>query len=181
MLSFPTVHAITDALFDAEATAAGVGWHSPPTLLAVRQQRTNPETPELVAAPLPVQPEQWLHHTAGLAGVLTDATAALRSPAALTEFASAPQRRIVAWALLYEDPITDTVTDGEHGGEIRVLDAVDVDGRLYRLTRLRNSGQVVVVVDDGPALDGDPPTRALLADLLDATRQPEIDHTAREG
>jgi hypothetical protein len=55
MLSFPTVHAITDALLDAEATAAGVGWHSPPTLLAIQQQRTNPETPELVAAPLPVE------------------------------------------------------------------------------------------------------------------------------
>jgi hypothetical protein len=48
-----------------------------------------------------------------------------------------------------------------------MLDAVDTDGWLYRISRAGWGAQVSLSIHDDPEAD-DPPTRAVLADLLAA-------------
>src|SRR5205814_6628499 len=70
------------------------------------------------------------------------------------ELLAAPPARLLAWAVLYEDIHIDadagagTRPDGI--GEVRRVDAVDVDGRVYQLTRHRGEPTVAVLIDAQP-------------------------------
>ncbi len=86
-----------------------------------------------------------------------------------------PPARLLAWAVLYED----VTADADGIGEVRRVDAVDIDGRLYQLTRHRGEPHVVAVIDDEPDPGDTPATHPGLAALLTATRH--LPHHAREG
>jgi len=84
--------------------------------------------------------------------------------------------RLLAWAVLYED------VDADPAGiaEVRRVDAVDIDGRVYQLTRRRGEPHVVVAVDDHPDPGDTPATHPGLTALLATTgRLPH--HDTRAG
>ncbi len=172
MLPLSTVHAITDSLRAAETTAHRAGWSRPPALLAIGEQpATGGGPPRIVAVPMRVDGEKWHRHPGGPTAVLAEIATFLRDPVAQTIISLAaehdPRTRLLGWAVIYDDRV-----DAEHGGQVRRVDAVDLDRRLYRLTRTRDSDQVVAVLDDDPATEGGPPTRVPLTDMLDASRRP---------
>jgi hypothetical protein len=109
------------------------------------------------------------HHRIGAAAVVAGLRAARRS--------SRPgiPARVLAWAVAYED-ITTLTTDGPTGadevGEVRRVDAVDSDGRVYQVTRRRFDPAAVVLVDDQPDPADTPATVPGLAALLSATITP---------
>ncbi len=82
--------------------------------------------------------------------------------------------RVLAWAVAYED-IT-TLTGGSDGAdevrELRRVDAVDSDGRVYQVTRHRFEPTAVVLIDDQPDPADTPATVPALAALLSATTIP---------
>jgi hypothetical protein len=59
----------------------------------------------------------------------------------------------LAWAVLYHD----LHATPDRIGEIRRVDTVDIDGRVYQITRLRGEALAVVVIDDQPDPDATPP------------------------
>jgi hypothetical protein len=60
-----------------------------------------------------------------------------------------------------------TWPDGAFG--THSVDAVDVDGRLYRLNRPASRIDVAITIDDDPTA-ADPPTRALLTAIVHAAQ-----------
>jgi hypothetical protein len=165
MLSFDTTHHLTDLLLGVEAVTADHGSPTVPILVAIWDQPSTVRgVRQLRAAPLPVPSYAWLAHPAGIAGVLTTVAAALRSPTAQAALRLARDlfdQRLVTAALVYQTRTDTTVA--------RYVDAVDVDGRLYRLTRPAGGDHVSIAIDDDPT-DTDPPTRALLTAIVHATR-----------
>jgi hypothetical protein len=109
------------------------------------------------------------HHRIGAAAFVAGLRAARRS--------SRPgvPVRVLACAVVYED-ITTLTTDGPSGadevGEVRRVDAVDSDGRVYQVTRRRFDPATVVLVDDQPDPADTPATVPGLAALLSATTTP---------
>jgi hypothetical protein len=99
------------------------------------------------------------------------------------ELLAAPPARLLAWAVLYEDIHIHANTDANTGagtdawagpdniGEVRRVDAVDVDGRVYQLTRHRGEPAVVVLIDNQPDPADIPATQPGLGALLSATQR----------
>jgi hypothetical protein len=167
-------HAITTSLIAVEelVTSDG-GWDIPPVLMLLRDRpyhlTASTETRELSVSRIPIPDHHWHAHPHGVVGVLTDIAETLHEPASQAEAILAthdePDTRVVGWAVLYHDVLTADTTVAD----VRCIDAVDLDGRVYRLIRARGHAGGTVTIADSPDPD-DPATCPLLAALLAATR-----------
>ncbi len=185
MLSFDTTHAVTGCLLEADAHAATYGFRSPPALLVLHDRPLTPpgqwRLRELRAVAFTLHPHDVAEHAQGIPGVLSDLAATLDAAVTDTRAAcdpdvavftdaivhAAPGSRLLAWAVLYHDL---HATPGGIG-EIRRVDAVDIDGRVYQITRLRGEALAVVVIDDQPDPDATPATHPGLTALLGASQR----------
>ncbi len=162
MLSFDITHRLTDLLIAIEAATHRHGPGLPALTVVLATPRGG--TPWLYTEPVPVPDHAWHAQPGGTIGVLTTLAAALRCPAGTQLLARAyrarPHDRVLAYVLTYQYQ--------GWAGPVRMLDAVDTDQRLYRVSRAGWDGQVSLSVHDDPD-PHDPPTRAALADLLAAT------------
>jgi len=181
VLSFDTTHAITGCLLDADTHATADGFRGPPVLLVLHDRPLAPagrrQLRQIRAVAFPLDPRDVAAHTQGIPGLLTDLAAALTDTptdaaaavadpdlAGFTDAVvhTAPDSRLLAWAVLYHD-----LHAGPAGiREIRRVDAVDVDGRVYQLSRLHGEPGAVVVIDDQPDPAATPATQPGLAALL---------------
>jgi hypothetical protein len=155
---------------------------------------------------VPISPIDLAAHPSGLPGYLHDIAAHLSAPlgdpgvacstghrrigvAAVVAALRAARRssrpgvpvRAVAWAVLYEDISAVTAhgpNDVDEVDEVRRVDAVDSDGRVYQLTRGRFESAAVVLIDDQPDPADTPATVPALAALLRATTIPDTTHRA---
>jgi hypothetical protein len=185
VLSFDTTHAVTGCLLQADAEATSFGFRGPAVLLVLHDRPLTPpgsrRLRQLRAVAYTVDPHELAAHAQGLPGVLTDLAAALtRSTTtpttgrgidlAMVTDAIAhvpPDSRLLAWAVLYHDLHAGPA--GIH--EVRRVDAVDVEGRLYQITRRHREAFAVVAVDDQPDPDAVPATHPGLTALIAASRQ----------
>ncbi len=207
MLSFDTTHTLTGRLLQAEADADTRGWGGPPILLMLHDQPyTPPCSPNRLrrmrVVSYTLDPGDIAEHTTGLPAVLqnladhltnADTRACTAVPAGrgpdvggdrgphagqitADMITAPPAARLLAWAVLYEDLAADPADIAE----VRRVDAVDIDNRVYQLTRRRGEPHVVVLVDDHPDPGDTPATHPGLTALLTATgRLPR--HDTREG
>jgi hypothetical protein len=186
VLSFDTTHAITGCLMHAEADAHLRGWGAPPVLLVLHDQPCPPGRQPLRrmrALSLTLDPTDVAQHPAGIPGLLHaladhlattgpphDTVGAAARPAAIrAEILAAPPARLLAWAVGYEDLHINADAETNVIGEVRRVDAVDIDGRVYQLTRHRGEPAVVVLIDDQPDPADTPATHPGLTALLAAT------------
>ncbi|MFI7208057.1 hypothetical protein [Micromonospora aurantiaca (nom. illeg.)] len=159
MLSFTAVHRLTGCLIAADADADLLGWGQPATLLLIHDRPTSAAEPtplpEARSVEFPLRPEDQPSNAAGLPALLRHLTDALHHAtpyrATLAAIlgrihASAPRARLLAWAACYPDVHT---VDGQQR-PVRRVDAVDTDGRLYRLTRPHGEDHPLLTVDDTP-------------------------------
>ena len=180
MLSFDTVHAITEQLLTATGAATDVELDvhhisQPPTLLLLDEQPTAPVGPlrllRTLHIPLPGdtvrQPlEALLHDTAQTLSRLGAAHPIMTAVnAADAGTATARQRRLLAWAVRYVD--IDVSTGAPQLA--RRVDAVDIDGRVYQVSLLFAQTCPVVHIDDHPDPYDSPATASGLAALAIAT------------
>jgi len=205
VLSFDATHTLTGRLVQAEADADSRGWGGPPVLLVLHDQPfTPPGSPHRLrrmrVVSFTLDPGDVAGRTAGIPAVLQDLAHHLAHPdpqpharAADTadphpdlgihpgqitaDMVTVPApARLLAWAVLYED-----VAAGPDGiAEVRRVDAVDIDGRVYQLTRRRGEPHVVVALADQPDPGDTPATHPGLTALLTAAQRPSH-HDAREG
>jgi hypothetical protein len=145
---------------------------TPPGHRRLRQLRAVAFTP---------RPHDVADQTQGIPGRLTDLAATLDVAVTDTRAAvepdvavftdaivhTAPESRLLAWAVLYHD--LHAAAGGI--GEIRRVDAVDIDGRVYQISRLRGEALAVVVIDDQPDPDATPATHPGLTALLAASQR----------
>ena len=180
MLSFATVHALTGRLLAADASAPSGSWGAPASLLLIQDRAVHAHDPGLRAiraVPVSLAGAETTARPGGLPGILHQVAAALSGntpplqgvdldviAAHLTE--PVPELRLLGWAVRYDDVHTD---DGDVYPVGRV-DAVDIDGRVYQLTRLGGEAHPVVVLDEEPDPDDLPATQPGLAALVAATR-----------
>ena len=176
MLSFDTTHALTSHLLAADAAAPHGDWTVPPALLLIQDHPLpgsgDVRQASLVDIPLPAdQP---------LPRVLSEVTEALTTATivrvlgvdisvltvALAE--SSPGLRLIGVGVRYDD--LDAAADGLR--RIRRVDAVDVDGRTYEVTRRHGETTPAVMVDDHPVPHDVKATHAALAALLTAALAP---------
>jgi hypothetical protein len=143
---------------------------------------------------VPISATELAAHPNGLPGYLHDLAAHLTAPlgeplptghrrigvAAVVAALRAARRasppgvpiRALAWAVLYEDISTVTALDPndvDEVDEVRRVDALDSDGRVYQLTRRRFETAAVVLIDEQPDPADTPATIPALAALLSAT------------
>jgi hypothetical protein len=184
-LTFDTVHALTGCLLDADAHAEALGWNTPPVVLLLHHRPLPPHTArrwcEVDGAAFAPPAEQWLTHSARIPAVLTDLAARLRGTHVqpgnrlVAELGGAVERvltpdrrtRLLAWAVLYEDVLADATALLT----VRRIDAVDIDGRVYQVSRLRGDAHPLVVIDDQLDPGDTPATQPGLAALVDAARR----------
>ncbi|MFI7650309.1 hypothetical protein ACIBTZ_30140 [Micromonospora sp. NPDC049460] len=181
MSSFNAVHTLTTCLMAADADADQLGWGQPPTLLLVHDWLLTPVTPRrrrmMRSLEFPLHPEDVLAEPAGLPALLHRLAAGLDTPTTPTPYqttldtiitrirATAPDARLVAWAACYDDI---HILDGQPS-QVRRIDAVDADGRVYQLTRPRGEDHPLVRVDDTPDPADIAATYSGLVALLTAT------------
>lgn len=171
MLSFDTVHALTECLLHVEhdtppaplAAAEHLG-----TLVLVQDQPTCPNGGPLRALRvlrLPLLGDERRHLTlpAALHQIADDMTADVTTPASSNDgdengplhaddLASLrhalreprPGLRLLAWAVCYDD----LLADDEGVVALRHVEAVDVDGRVYQLSRRPGESRPVVLLDE---------------------------------
>ena len=181
MLSFDTVHAITEQLLAATGAATDVALDvhhisQPPTLLLLDEQPTAPAgllrllrtlqiaLPADAATREPL--ETLLHDTAQTLSCLGAAHPIMTAvDAADAGVAKARQRRLLAWAVRYVD--IDLSTGAPNLA--RRVDAVDIDGRVYQVSLLLAQTCPVVHIDDHPDPYDSPATASGLAALAIAT------------
>jgi hypothetical protein len=175
MLSFDTVHAITDHLYLADAAHRADRLHTDPrsihrldatATLFLLQQPPPPAARRVRGAaialtvmdPYTALP-QHLHH---LAHVLTSAPT--------TSGGVVRRTPMLAVAVRYTDVTvyTDTVTVDHR------IDAVDTDGRTYRLTRHPGDITPFLIVDDVPNQAGLPPVYSGLSAVLAAAARRSV-------
>lgn len=159
MLPFDTVHAITDHLYLADDA------HTPESLTAAAvvlllHEHTDPSSSRrllrAVEYPLPatdadcVLPELLLRFARQLtaAGASTGETG----------------MRLLACAVRY----SDIDLDAANPKVVQRIDALDTDGRLYRLLRRRRFTEPTLLIDDIPVLPEVPATYRGLLDILAA-------------
>jgi hypothetical protein len=199
VLSFDTTHAITGCLVRAETDAHLRGWGGPPVLLVLHDQPYPLAGPHplrrMRALSFALDPTDVAACTAGIPALLHELAEHLSDPDAgrpgrggaadpatrpaqiRAGILTAPPARLLAWAALYEDVHIDVGIGAGIGadpagiGEVRRVDAVDVDGRVYQLTRRRGEPAVVVLIDDQPDPGDTPATHAGLTALLSATHR----------
>ncbi len=161
MLSFDTVHAITDHLYLADAAHPTDRLTAAPALLLLHEpsRATTRRLVRGVEIPLPdgddtALPEH-LHHLAHAVAALT------RTPVFAAAIAG---RTMLAAAIRYADVTVhaDTVALTYR------VDAVDTDGRLYRLTRGPGDSTPTLLIDDIPDPAALPATHPGLAEVLAA-------------
>ncbi|PSK61234.1 hypothetical protein B0E53_06871 [Micromonospora sp. MH33] len=121
-----------------------------------------------------------LTDSAGLPALLHRLAAGLRQPHASTPYqatldtivrlirATEPDARLLAWATCYDD----ILTIGDAPRQVRRIDAVDTDGRLYQLTHPRGDDHPLLLIDDTPKPGDVPATYPGLTALLTATARP---------
>lgn len=184
MLTFDTVHALTGCLLDADAHAETLGWNSPPVLLLLHHRP--PLTPtarrphEITGVAFAVHTRDWPEHSARLPALLSDLAARMGAyvqpesrldakirRAAELMLMTERGARLLAWAVVYEDVLADDTAICQ----VRRVDAVDIDGRVYQVSRLRGEAHPLVVIDDQPDPGDIPATQPGLAALVDATQQ----------
>jgi len=161
VLSFDITHRLTDLLIAIEAATHRHGLGLPALTVVLTTPRGGMTW--LYTEPVPVPEHAW-RQPGGTVGVLSTLATALRCPAGTQQVARAyrarPHDRVLAYVLAYQYR--------GWAGPVRMLDAVDTDGRLSRVSRAGWDGQVSLSVHDDPD-PHDPPTRAALADFLAAT------------
>ncbi|WP_240033271.1 hypothetical protein [Micromonospora globbae] len=125
----------------------------------------------------PLHPRDLLKEPAGLPALLHRLASSLDEPTTPTPYqttldtiisrirATTADARLVAWAVCYDDIHT---ADGRPR-QVRRVDAVDIDERIYQLTRLRGEDHPLVLVDDTPDPADTPATHPGLVALLAAT------------
>ncbi|MBM0273980.1 hypothetical protein JM949_00140 [Micromonospora sp. STR1s_6] len=181
MLSFTAVHNLCTCLIEASTDSTRFAWNQPPTLLLVHDwpliTAATPRGPAMRSLEFPAHPDDMLDNPAGLPALLHRLAATLHSTPRGTPYNrtldtimtrirdAAPDTRLLAWAACYGD--LDTL-DGEPR-QIRRVDAVDIDGRLYQLTHLTGEEHPLVLVDDTPDPRDLPATYPGLVALLAAT------------
>ncbi|MBM0255852.1 hypothetical protein [Micromonospora sp. 4G55] len=182
MLSFNAVHTLAGCLLAVDADAETLGWGQPATLLLIHDRPLDTTAGpaslrEMYSVEFPLHRDDLLTDPAGLPALLHRLAASLSNPDAPTPYratlhtilglirATAPHARLLAWAACYDDILT---VDGQPR-QARRVDAVDTDGRLYEVTRLRGEDHPLLCVNE--ALDpGDiPATHPGLTALLAAT------------
>jgi hypothetical protein len=172
VLSFDTTHALTSVLIAADAAAHHAHFDAAPTLLLI-QDYPLPAHPgaravRAVEIALPAEePLPRVLHTLAAAlagngdtthlGADRDAIAAL-----LAE--PLPGLRVLGWGVRYDD----LVADAEDLLRVRYIDAVDIDGRVYQLTRRHGEPMPVVLIDEQPDPDDLPAIQPALAALATA-------------
>ncbi|MDH6466059.1 hypothetical protein M2302_006265 [Micromonospora sp. A200] len=181
MLSIPAVRTLAGCLLAVDADADTLGWGQPATLLLIhdRPLHTGGPSPmrEMRSLEFPLRRDDLLTEPTGLPALLHRLAAGLHHPHTPTPYraaldtilglirATASDARLVAWAACYDDILT---TDGQPR-QVRRIDAVDTDGRVYQLTRPRGEDHPVLIVDDRPDAQDVPATYCGLTALLAAT------------
>lgn len=179
MLSFATTHAVASCLLATDAETPTDPWGGPAVLSLIQDQPLDAGEPVLrhlsaLEFPLPTVDADHgglpaaLHHLAaaliatrvGHAGPVGGHVAAIRGM--LTD--PLPGLRLLAWAVRYDDLLTGD--GGLH--PVRRIDAVDVDGRVYQLSRLRHHTLALLSVDDEPDPHDLPATQPGLTALVTA-------------
>jgi hypothetical protein len=160
-LSFDTVHAITDHLYLADA-AHTTGDNAAVVLLL--HEHTDPvgsrrlvravEYPLLAAEADRGLPEQLLLFTRRLT------TATDRRPPVTPDVGA----RLLASAVRYGD----IDLTGDVPQVVQRIDAVDTDGRVYRLVRQRRDARPILLIDDAAVPTDTPATHPALVDILGA-------------
>ncbi|MBG0568229.1 hypothetical protein [Actinoplanes aureus] len=174
MLSLDTVHALVDHLMQLDTAQSslmrGLG-----TIAVVHDYPLRHGTPDLRGMrllQLPLLTDHRRHQTLpaalhAIADSLAPAIAAPDLAPAPTELAldpfdlavlrqrvhrSDPGLRLLAWAVCYDDLLTDTDTDTDTDTLTRVrrVEALDVDGRVYQLSHTAREAHPVVLVDEQP-------------------------------
>lgn len=162
MLPFDTVHAITDHLYLAD-DAHTPGSLAAAVVLLLLHEHTDPTSSRrLVRAveyPLPATdadrglPEQLLRFARGLTAVTDRASGAVETG-----------MRLLACAVRYADIDLDADTPRV----VQRIDAVDIDGRLYRLVRHCRGTAPALLIDDTAVPHDVPATHRGLLDILAA-------------
>ncbi|MGW3607815.1 hypothetical protein [Micromonospora sp. NPDC005161] len=181
MLSSNAVHTLAGCLLAADADAETLGWGQPATLLLIHDRPLNTAGPkrrrEMRSLEFPLHRDDLLTDPAGLPALLHRLAASLDNPDAPTPYqatlativglirATAPDARLLAWAACYDD----IRTVDSQPRQARRVDAVDIDRRVYQLTRLRGEDHPLLLVDDSPDPGDIPATGPGLAALLAAT------------
>jgi hypothetical protein len=165
MLSFDTIHVLTGQLVDeslSRTAPALVVIHDGP---APDGSSATTHAMQVQRAPLG-DLNRW---RTGVPGLLTD----LRD--AILNHTASPHLRLIAQAVTHSPPgmrltaiavhYTDIATTGDQIGPIERVDAVDIDGRVYQVTRY-DGGNPWVVIDATPDPDDLPATQPGLAAIL---------------
>ena len=172
MLPFDTIHAVVGCLIDADACAEDSGWNEFPAVLVLHERRpathATTSTCQIRLDVIAVPDRRWLEHPTGVVGVLTDLATTWPDPPTGDTDGEESDSRLLAWAVVYEDIRAEGTTDL---AEVRHIDALDIDGRTYQITRVRGEDRAVVVIDDDPVPARTSATRAGLAALLGAARR----------
>ncbi|PZG09666.1 hypothetical protein C1I95_28770 [Micromonospora craterilacus] len=179
MLSFDAVHALAGSLVAAETDAHTAGWRQPATVLLIHSQPLLDAALQQRPAPrslhFPLRRDEPRANMAGLPTLLSSLAVGIGSPdtpyrATLNAIGqqirrTEPDARLMAWAACYED----IHTISGHSQRVRCVDAADVDGRAYRITRLHGEDHPQTLVDDHPDPDHTPATYPGLVALVTAT------------
>jgi hypothetical protein len=193
VLSFSVVHTLSSCLLAADADADTSGWGDPPTLLLIHDRRQHPAAPpclrEMRSVEFPLHPDDLLADPAGLPALLhrlatglehPDSARALPYQAALDTIVGLiretdPAARLLAWAVLYHD----IGTASGQPQQVRRVEAVDTDGRVYQLTRIPGEDHPLLVVDDTPDPVDTPATYPGLVALLAAAARSTLADAGR--
>ncbi|GAA5200696.1 hypothetical protein GCM10023322_79090 [Rugosimonospora acidiphila] len=192
MLSFPTVHALTECLLQAQHDTPPAPMGEPEQLGTIVLAQDRPIGPvrchlrQLRILQLPLLGDPHHHTLPALLHRFAD-TLAPRPAAAGDHITSSgrtrhedaplhpddlaalrlalseplPGLRLLAWAVCYDD----VLADAEEPTTLRRVEAVDIDGRFYQLSRRATETGPVVLLDEHPNRDDLPATYPALARL----------------
>jgi hypothetical protein len=169
MLSTATVTMLTDVLIRTEALADQLGWNNPPVLLGLFAYYT-PTLTAMEVKPFPIDPKVWQlpdpdrwGQTLPTPVVLGSIAGTLSTGSARQQYASWLRRggrRFLGAGLICEayhaayypgyQPGDLNAVPAMAEAEIRLLTALDVDDRLYQISRARGRDRPNVTVL-GPA------------------------------